>query len=289
MELSGKTAVITGGASGIGLATGRQFAACGMNLVLGDIEEEPLRDAVEGLRAEGAKVIGLSCDVSSEADVVKLRDGALGEFGAAHVVFNNAGVVGGPSIGTPKKVWDWVMGVNVDGVINGINAFVPLFLEQNEGHVVNTASLAGLGGQAGTGAYCASKFAVVGISESLFHELTILDKNVGVSVLCPGYVRTRIKDSERTMPHELQGYNPHELQGYNDDPAVKAIQEISRSLVDSGIEASDVAALVQEGVRENRFWILPHEYFAQRITERRLEWMRGGEPIRSMPKMPSNS
>jgi NAD(P)-dependent dehydrogenase (short-subunit alcohol dehydrogenase family) len=279
MELSGKTAVITGGASGIGLATARQFARSGMNLVLGDIEEAPLREAVEELKAQGAKVIGIACDVSSEADVVQLRESALGEFGGAHVVFNNAGVVGGPSIGTPKKVWDWVMGVNVDGVINGINAFVPLFLEQNEGHVVNTASLAGLGGVAGTGAYCASKFAVVGISESLFHELTILGKNVGVSVLCPGFVRTRIKDSERTMPEELQGYN--------NDPMVKAIHEISHQLVDAGIEASEVATLVEDGVRENQFWIFPHEFFAHRITERRLEWMRGGEPIGSMPRMPS--
>jgi NAD(P)-dependent dehydrogenase (short-subunit alcohol dehydrogenase family) len=281
MELSGKTAVITGGASGIGLSTARQFASSGMNLVLGDIEEQPLHDAVEVLRGEGAKVIGLACDVSSEADVIALRDGALAEFGGAHVVFNNAGVVGGPCIGTPKKVWDWVMGVNVDGVINGINAFVPLFLDQNVGHVVNTASLAGLGGVAGTGAYCASKFAVVGICESLFHELTISQKNVGVSVLCPGFVRTRIKDSDRTMPAELQGYN--------DAPMVQAIREIERSLVDAGIEASDVAALVDRGVRENRFWILPHEYFAQRITERRLAWMRGGEPIASMPKMPTTS
>lgn len=281
MELTGKTAVITGGASGIGLATARQFARSGMNLVLGDIEEEPLRDAVEGLRAQGAKVVGIACDVSREDDVEQLREGALGEFGGAHVIFNNAGVVGGSSIGTPKKVWDWVMGVNVDGVINGINTFVPLFLEQNEGHVVNTASLAGLGGVAGTGAYCASKFAVVGISESLFHELTILGTNVGVSVLCPGFVRTRIKDSERTMPKELQGYN--------NDPMVKAIQEISQQLVDAGIEASEVATLVEHGVRENQFWIFPHEFFAHRITERRLEWMRGGEPIGSMPKMPSKS
>ncbi len=279
MELAGKTAVITGGASGIGLATAHQFAASGMNLVLGDIEEQPLHEAVEGLLAQGAEVIGITCDVSSEADVLGLRDGALAQFGGAHVIFNNAGVVGGPSIGTPKKVWDWVMGVNFDGVNNGINAFVPLFLDQNEGHVVNTASLAGLGGVAGTGAYCASKFAVVGISESLFHELSILQKNVGVSVLCPGFVRTRIKDSDRTMPAELAGYN--------DDPMVQAIREIERNLVDAGIEASEVAALVERGVREGRFWILPHEYFAQRITERRLEWMRGGEPIASMPKMPT--
>jgi NAD(P)-dependent dehydrogenase (short-subunit alcohol dehydrogenase family) len=271
MELSGKTAVITGGASGIGLATARQFAASGANLVLGDIEEGPLREAVESLQSGGAKVIGLACDVSKEEDVAGLRDGALGEFGSAHVVFNNAGVVGGPVLGTPKKVWDWVMGVNVDGVINGINVFAPLFLEQDEGHIVNTASLAGLGGVPGTGAYCASKFAVVGISESLFQELLLSGKNVHVSVLCPGFVSTKIYQSERNMPNELVSFN--------EDPVMQMVRQISETAVKAGIDASEVAKAVDEAIRANKFWILPHERVALRMTELRLEWMKGAAPL----------
>ena len=271
MELAGKTAVITGGASGIGLATAHQLAASGMNLVLGDIEEGPLGEAVASLRGFGAHVVGVACDVSSEEDVIALRDSALAEFGAAHVIFNNAGVVGGPSLGTPKKVWDWVMAVNVDGVINGINAFAPHFLERNEGHIVNTASLAGLGGVPGTGAYCASKFAVVGISESLFHELALLGSDVHVSVLCPGFVKTRIFESERNMPNELVSFN--------EDPTMKAAHEIGESVVKAGIDAALVARAVEGAIREERFWILPHERVALRTTELRLAWMKGGPPL----------
>jgi NAD(P)-dependent dehydrogenase (short-subunit alcohol dehydrogenase family) len=268
VELEGKTAVITGGASGIGLATARQLASSGMNLVLGDIEQEPLFAAIEGLRADGAKVVGVVGDVAKEDDVLALRDAALAEFGTAHVVFNNAGVGGGPAIGTPKKVWDWVMGVNVDGVINGINAFVPIFLEQNEGHVVNTGSLAGLVGVPGMGAYCASKFAVVGISECLFHELLLSGKNVGVSALCPGFVRTRIHESHRNMPDELAGYN--------DQLATRAATDSASAAVSAGIDPSEVAIAVETAIRNKIFWILTHEHSAIRSTEQRAAWMAGG-------------
>jgi NAD(P)-dependent dehydrogenase (short-subunit alcohol dehydrogenase family) len=270
MELTGKTAVITGGASGIGLATARQLASSGMNLILGDIEGEALHTAVASLRDEGAKVLGVRVDVASESDVIGLRDAALMEFGGVHVVFNNAGVAAGPAIGTPKSIWDWVLRVNVDGVINGINAFVPFFLEQNEGHVVNTASLAGLGGVPGMGAYCASKFAVVGISESLFHELLLSGKDVGVSVLCPGFVQTRIHESHRNLPSELASYA--------EDPTAQFINDLAKEAVTSGIEASEVARAIEDAVRANRFWILTHERSALRTTEQRLEWMRGGPP-----------
>ncbi|HXC19588.1 MAG TPA: SDR family NAD(P)-dependent oxidoreductase [Acidimicrobiales bacterium] len=268
MELQGKTAVITGGASGIGLATAKQFAKSGAQLVLGDIEEGPLKTAVEGLRADGAKVIGVPCDVAKEADVEALRDATLKAFGAAHLIFNNAGVAGGSTIGTPKKIWDWVLSVNLDGVVNGMNAFIPLFLEQNEGHVVNTASEAGLVGVAGMGPYNASKFAVVGISESLFHELANTGKNVHVSVLCPNFVRTRIHESERNMPKELASYA--------ENPELQEIRELAAALVNAGIDAADVAKAVEDAVVNEKFWILTHEHSALRITELRLEWMRGG-------------
>jgi NAD(P)-dependent dehydrogenase (short-subunit alcohol dehydrogenase family) len=268
MQLKGKTAVITGGASGIGLATAIQFSKAGANIVLGDIEDGPLNTQVEEMRSHGATVIGVHCDVAKEAEVETLRDAALKEFGAVHVIFNNAGVAGGSTIGTPKKIWDWVLSVNLDGVVNGMNAFIPLFLEQNEGHVVNTASEAGLVGVAGMGPYNASKFAVVGISESLFHELANTGKNVHVSVLCPNFVRTRIFESERNMPKELASYA--------ENPEGAEIKKIAAALVNAGIDAADVAKAVEDAVVNEKFWILTHEHTALRITELRLEWMRGG-------------
>jgi NAD(P)-dependent dehydrogenase (short-subunit alcohol dehydrogenase family) len=268
MDLKGKTAVITGGASGIGLATAIQFSKAGAKIVLGDIEDGPLAEQVKEMRSHGATVIGVHCDVAKESDVEALRDAALKEFGAVHVIFNNAGVAGGSTIGTPKKVWDWVMSVNLDGVVNGMNAFIPLFLEQNEGHVVNTASEAGLVGVAGMGPYNASKFAVVGISESLFHELANTGKNVHVSVLCPNFVRTRIFESERNMPKELASYA--------ENPENEEIKKIAAALVNAGIDAADVAKAVEAAVVNEKFWILTHEHSATRITELRLAWMRGG-------------
>lgn len=272
MELEGKTAVITGGASGIGLATATQLARSGVNLVLGDIESDTLESAVKGLKESGARVLGVRTDVTNEGDIVALRDAALAEFGGVHVVFNNAGVASGAAIGTPTDVWKWVIDVDLYGVIYGINAFLPLFLEQNEGHVVNTASLAGLGGAPGMGPYCAAKFAVVGLSESLFHELALMGSQVGVSVLCPGFVKTRIHESARNMPNELISYN--------DEPAAQLIADLASQAVNAGIDAHVVASSVEEAIRTNRFWILTHERSAVRTTELRLEWMRGGPPMR---------
>jgi NAD(P)-dependent dehydrogenase (short-subunit alcohol dehydrogenase family) len=272
MELQGKTAVITGGASGIGLATATQLATSGVNLVLGDIEEGTLASAVKGLQDTGARVLGVRTNVTIEADILAIRDAALAEFGAVHVVFNNAGVASGATIGTPTDVWKWVIDVDLYGVIYGINAFVPLFLEQNEGHVVNTASLAGLGGAPGMGPYCAAKFAVVGLSESLFHELALMGSNVGVSVLCPGFVKTRIHESARNMPDELTSYN--------DEPAAQLIADLASQAVNAGIDAEVVAGAVENAIRTNKFWILTHERSAVRTTELRLDWMRGGPPMR---------
>lgn len=268
MDLSGKVAVITGGASGIGLATARHFAGLGARLVLGDIEPGPLDEAVRDLRTGGAGVVGVTCDVSVEDDVIALREAALAEFGGAHLVFNNAGVGGGATIGTPLPLWRWVLDVNVIGVVNGINAFAPHFLAQNEGHIVNTASLAGLGGVPGMGPYCASKFAVVGISESLHHELALLGSAVKVSCLCPGFVRTRIFDAMRNLPPELRPYVP--------ERAEREERTESAAVVNAGIDASEVAAAVARAVADGSFWILTHERSAIRTTERRVEWMKGG-------------
>ena len=217
----------------------------------------------------------MKTDVAKEEDVIALRDAALAEFGAVHVIFNNAGVSAGTTIGTPTEVWKWVLDVDLFGVIYGVNAFVPLFLEQNEGYVINTASLAGLGGFPGMGPYCTAKMAVVALSESLFHELAMRGANVGVSVLCPGFVRTRIYESERNMPKEITSYL--------DDPASQLISGLAAQAVNAGIDAAVVANAVATAVETDAFWILTHEHSALRTTEIRLEWMRGGAPIKFDP------
>ena len=270
MELQGKTAVITGGASGIGYATAQKMAAGGARLVLGDIEAGPLATAVDTLRAGGAEVIGVECDVAVLDDVERLRDAALAEFGAAHVVFNNAGVGVGPTLGAPIEMWRWVVGVNLDGVYHGIHAFLPLLLEQDEGHIVNTASLAGIGGVPGMGPYCATKFAVVGLSESLFYDLALRGSAVGVSVLCPGFVRTRIAESGRNMPKELR-----ELRGATEE---SSMEDAAAAVVAAGIDPTIVADHVVAAITGNEFWILPHKHVAVRTTEQRLGWMQGGPP-----------
>jgi NAD(P)-dependent dehydrogenase (short-subunit alcohol dehydrogenase family) len=267
MELAGATAVITGGASGIGLATAKRLLELGANVVIGDIEAEPLAEAVGVL---GDRCAGLVVDVAKEEDVLALRDLAIDTFGGVEIVFNNAGVGGGPTIGTPKAVWDWVLGVNVDGVVNGINAFVPHFLERGRGWVVNTASLAGLGGVPGMGAYCASKFAVVGVSEALYHELAVTSSGVGVSVLCPGFVSTRIFESQRNMPEDLRDYN--------DAESVRAVNAVAEKVVKAGIDPAQVANAVANAITREQFWILTHEKVALATTQLRLDWMRGGPP-----------
>ncbi len=270
-EFQGKTAVITGGASGIGFATARRFAQEGINLVLADIEQQPLNDAVATLTNEGATVIGVQADVAVLADIEAVRDAALERFGAVHIVFNNAGVGGGPTLTTPPAVWDWVMGVNVNGVINGISVFMPLLLEQNEGHMVNTASLAGLGGMAMMGPYCASKFAVVGMSESLYYELQMRDTAVHCSVLCPAFVKTRIHESERNIPADLSAWV--------DQPDTKAVGDFARQAVEAGIPAETVADEVFDAVANEAFWILPHKKLTLATTKRRMEWMNGGDSL----------
>lgn len=269
MQLQGKVAVITGGASGIGLATAERFVRAGARVVLGDVEAEPLFEAVRQLEKDGADVLGVECDVRRYEDVERLRDEAVERFGTVHVVFNNAGVGGGPTLDAPLELWRWVTAVNLDGVYHGIAAFTPLLLAQDEGHVVNTASLAGLGGVPGMGPYCATKFAVVGLSESLCLELQLRGSKVGVSVLCPGFVRTRIAESRRNAPEDVRAVLPGE-------PA--EMEKFAAAAVAAGIDASVVADHVASAVEEGSFWILPHRHVAERTTEQRLAWMRGGPP-----------
>ncbi len=271
-DLKGRTAVITGGASGIGRATAERLADKGVKLVLADIEEAVLDETVAQMAAGGAEVIGVVTDVADLTSVEAMRDAALERFGSVQIVFNNAGVGGGPTITSPPAMWDWVLGVNVDGVINGMATFLPHLLAQDEGHIVNTASLAGLGGVPGMGPYCASKFAVVGMSESLYYELQMIGSNVHCSVLCPGFTKTRIHESDRNIPSNLEALL--------EEPTAKQAASFAKKAVENGIEVGIVAEAVAESIVDERFWILTHERVALATMRQRLEWMEGGNPPR---------
>ena len=269
-DFGGKVAVITGGAGGIGRALAERFAAAGMRLVLADLEEATLAATVAELTAEGATVIGVPADVSAIGDVEAVRDEALDAFGAVHVVCNNAGVAGGGILGAPLELWRWVIDVNLHGVVHGVHTFLPLLLEQDEGHIVNTASLAGLQGVAGLGVYCTTKFAVVGLSESLWFDLHGMGSNVGVSVLCPGFVQTQIGNSARNAPDSLQEWRASDT--------ATATQQMANALAEAGIEPAVVAEHVLDAVREPRFYVIPHAQAALDATESRVAWMRDGRP-----------
>src|SRR5215472_7767421 len=200
MELTaGKVAVVTGAASGIGLALAERFARAGLDVVMADVEQPALQAASEKIAGLGAKTLAVPTDVSDEAAVNALAAAAVDRFGAVHVVCNNAGVspVGDPWSG-PISAWKWVLGVNLWGVIHGIRAFLPVLAAQGEGHIVNTASMAGL--IPGLPIYDASKHAVVAISEDLYQAMKLAGLPVGVSVLCPGRVRTGLSDAGRNWP-----------------------------------------------------------------------------------------
>jgi NAD(P)-dependent dehydrogenase (short-subunit alcohol dehydrogenase family) len=272
-ELNAKVAVITGGASGIGLAVARRLAADGMRIVIGDIEADAMDTAVNNLRNDGATASGVLTDVTDPASVDALRDATLAEHGAVHVVCNNAGVAaGGPAWEIPADVWRWVMDVNVFGVINGIRSFVPTLIEQGEGHVINTASIAGLIAAPGIGPYTASKQAVVSISETLLQDLAAAGSPVGVSVLCPAFVRTRIHEAGRNAPDGID-------RAIGNDDASKATWDVFSALVEAGIDASVVADAVRAAVIEDHFYILTHPETPEWVRGRFETILGGGSPL----------
>ena len=249
-DLNEKVAVVTGGASGIGFALARRFGSEGARVVIGDIEAAALERAVAELRDNGARAEGVVTDVTDPAQVQALADAAVHHFGGVHVFCNNAGVGGGGlSWEMPLSTWEWVIGVDLWGVIHGVRTFVPLLIEQSEGYIVNTASVAGLVAAPFMGPYNASKHAVVGISETLHRELEMVAPHVKVSVLCPGWVNTGIAESARNRPPHLQ-----------DTAADGAdVASVLRGFIEKGMPAEDVAAKVRDAMREERFWILTHD------------------------------
>jgi len=273
-DFKDKVAVVTGGASGIGFAMARAFAREGMRVVIADVEADALAVAEREIRGMGATVLGVRTDVSRSHDVEALAADALNAFGSVHLVCNNAGVGGaaGPIWERSIGDWQWVMGVNLWGVIHGIRTFVPIMLKQGgDAHIVNTASVAGLLSLPFTGVYQATKHAVVTISETLYAELTSAGAHIGVSVLCPGFVKTRIMDSSRNRPAELEAGRV--------SPAVQAAWERFRSMVEAGMPPETVADKVLDAIRNSKLYILTHSEFNEPIRQRVDGIVAGRNPV----------
>jgi len=274
-EFKDKVALVTGGASGIGYAMADRFASVGMKIVLADVEEAALEVAERNLKDKGAPVLSVRADVSKAVDVENLAARAYDHFGAVHVLCNNAGV-GSAGLTWEQSIedWEWVIGVNLWGVIHGLRTFVPRMLAQgSEGHIVNTASVAGLITTPYMSVYQATKHAVVAMTESLRMELEMLGTSIGASVLCPGFVATNIGDSERNRPEELRNEaTPKE----SDQQAV--MRELARQQISAGIKPSEVAEMVLESIRDNRFYVLTHPRFKKVIRLRMENILEGRTP-----------
>lgn len=285
MELgAGKVAVVTGAGSGIGFALANAFATVGCSVVLADVQDDALERATAAIAERGVDTLAVRTDVSKPEQVEALAQATIERFGGVHVVCNNAGVagLGDPWFG-PIESWEWTMGVNFWGVVHGVRAFLPHVVMSGGGHIVNTASMAGLY-PGFAPAYDASKHAVVAITEALYHNMQMAQLSVGVSCLCPGWVKTGILDADRNWPAE-----------YGAPPEVDAAGQISRNYVrraiDEGTQPGVVADLVLDAIRTDRYWVLPHPEFVDIAIER---WHSIGEaqnPVapEETPGMPPRS
>jgi NAD(P)-dependent dehydrogenase (short-subunit alcohol dehydrogenase family) len=274
-ELKGKVGVITGAGSGFGREFAILCAAEGMKLVLADIDDKSLPGTVAAL-PPGAESLSVRCDVARAADLDALAEQTYARFGAAHRLFNNAGVSPvGPAWTATLEDWLWTLGVNLMGVVHGIRSFVPRMLKQNdECHVVNTASVAGLLSVPASSVYCVTKHGVVTLSECLHHDLQLFGARVGVSVLCPAFVNTGIKDSERNRPSELAATNP----------LAKPFEQQMRKAVESGrLSATDVAKITLDAVKAGRFYILTHPRIKGSIETRMRDILDERNPTNTVP------
>jgi NAD(P)-dependent dehydrogenase (short-subunit alcohol dehydrogenase family) len=255
-----KGAVITGGASGIGFATAKNLGARGARIVLADIDASALDAACGELRTTGIEAHGVRCDVSSKADVDALADAAFERLGAVHIVFNNAGVaVGGPITEMTHEDWRWTIDVDLWGPIHGVEAFVPRMVQQGDGgHVLFTASFAGLVPNIGLGPYCVAKYGVVALAEVLSREMR--PHGIGVSVLCPMRVGTNIGNSERNRQREYGGPDSAALVAEQD--------ESNEDMAGRVIDVDEVAAQTVDAIIANRLYVLPHEESRASIRRR---------------------
>jgi NAD(P)-dependent dehydrogenase (short-subunit alcohol dehydrogenase family) len=258
-DFQDKVAVITGAASGFGREFAMIGARLGMKLVLADVQQDALDKTRTELEAQGAQAVAMRCDVRHAADIQALADAAMAGFGAVHLLFNNAGVGSGGLIWENTQAdWEWVLGVNLWGVIHGVRIFTPLMLEcarkdsSYQGHIVNTASMAGLLNAPTMGVYNVSKHAVVSLSESLYQDLKLVDAPIGASVLCPYFVPTGISQSERNRPDDVRHEEPLTA-------SQRAAYEMSNKAVSSGkVSATDVAEATFNAIRDDRFYIYSH-------------------------------
>src|SRR5260221_4362953 len=269
-RLEGKTAFVTGGASGIGLALGRAFGQRGMNVAMADVEAAACAQAVETLRREGMRVIGVTCDVSDRYSLGEAAAKTFSEFGHVHILCNNAGVSrAGPIEGIAASDWDWVIEVNLKGLVHGLQIFLAHMKAHGEqGHIVNTASMNGVVGAPLAGPYCATKFATVGISEVLAAALA--GSPIGVSVLCPSCVKTRMLDNDRNRPTRFGGPISLDTDGDNAERNKRYAQALA-----NGLDPAHVAKRVCEAIQTRRLYVFTH---ADRRTdvERRFELMMAG-------------
>ena len=281
-EFKDKVAVITGAASGIGRAIAFRCAQEDMKVVLADIEKKALAQTEQEMKARGATVLAVLTNVSKASDVEALALQTLNAFGAVHLLCNNAGVGAGFSIlESTIADWNWVMGVNLWGVIHGVRVFVPIMLKQDtESHIVNTASVAGLMSVSGLGIYQVTKHAVVSLSEALYDELSHKSDKVKVSVLCPGVVNTGIANSERNRPDELQNV-PAEVK---QNPANSEFNQASHQAVEAGMSPELVADDLFQAIRDEKFYILTHPEFKDAVQTRLEDILQERNPTGSNAK-----
>ena len=256
-DFKGKTAVITGAGSGFGLACARIGASLGMQLVLIDVQQDTLDAANAELQAAGAQTLVIRLDVSNAAQMEAMANSVKSRWGAPHLVFNNAGVGSGGLIWeNTTQDWDWVLGVNLMGVVHGVRLFTPMMLEAAaqdaawQGHIVNTASMAGLLNPPNMGVYNVSKHAVVALSETLYQDLRLVTGQIGASVLCPYFVDTGISQSFRNRPADMEGKPTRSQQVQH--------AMISKAVASGKVSAAEVAQLVFDAVANNQFYIYSH-------------------------------
>jgi NAD(P)-dependent dehydrogenase (short-subunit alcohol dehydrogenase family) len=264
-EFEGKVAVVTGAASGIGLATAVQFAEAGMRVVLADIEQDALDKAVKSISDKGQIAIGVQTDVSDWEQIQQLAEATMDEFGAVHVLHNNAGVV---VAGTIEELsiedWEWVLGVDLWSVIYGVKAFLPLIKQSGEGHIVNTASTAGIASANNIGPYNVAKFGVVAMTETLQLQLTSEKSLIGASVLCPGAVNTRIVESHRNR-------EPAALKQPDTDTELQ-FRKDAGTMLTKGLDPQKVAEMVFNAIVTQEFWIITHPEWKE-VMQNRIKGM----------------